>query len=361
MDQKLFIINIYLIMSILSNIMPVSAQVPRAVSFEKMEGFPADEQGIEKGVSACFAGVVGDCLVMAGGCNFPDRPAAEGGSKHYYQGIYAARINTSNVLEWQRIGSLPVACAYGVSVQLSDGILCIGGNNLDASFKEVFKIGIADGQATIEEWPSLPCAMDNFTVVLCGRDVVVYDGSQLLKLNLDRLCEGWKTCEEVHGQKLGQPVSGCIDGDFCTWGGSTARTAEREAQLRLSGYRYGAKPTELKTPVDESGNPIFLGGAAAVNLSDSVVLAVGGVNKDIFLEAVNHPKPGYMTHPIAWYRFNPYVCIYDREGWHLIGRSDITARAGAALALHGNDVYLVGGELKPGIRTADIYRMTFTY
>ena len=203
--------------------------------------------------------------------------------------------------------------------------------------------------------------MDNFTGALCGREVVVYDGSQLLNLNLDHISEGWKSSDEVHGQKLGQPVSGCIDGDFCTWGGSTARTAEREAKLRLSGYRYGAKPIELKTPVDESGNPIFLGGAAAVNLSDSVVLAVGGVNKDIFLEAVNHPKPGYMTHPIAWYQFNPYVFVYDREGWHLIGRSDITARAGAALVRHNNDVYLVGGELKPGIRTADIYRMTFTY
>lgn len=361
MNQKLFIINIYLLMSILSNIMPASAQVPQSVSFEKMEGFPADEQGIEKGVSACFAGVVGDWLVMAGGCNFPERPAAEGGTKRFYQGIYAARLDGTKVLEWRRIGSLPVACAYGVSVQLPDGILCIGGNNLEASLKDVYKISMTDGQATVEQWPSLPCAMDNFTGALCDRNMVVYDGSQLLTLSLDHVSEGWKACDEAHGPKLGQPVSGSIDGDFCTWGGSTARTADREATLRLSGHRFGAKAAELKTPADDNGEPIFLGGSAAINLSDSTVLAVGGVNKDIFLEAVNHPKPGYMTHPIAWYRFNPCVCVFDREGWHLVGQSEITARAGAALARHNNDVYLVGGELKPGIRTAGIYRMTFTY
>lgn len=361
MRKMLYIIKLFLIMSILSNSIPVSAQTPQEVSFEKMKGFPADERGIEKGVSACFAGTIGNWLVMAGGCNFPDRPAADGGTKRFYKGIYAAPLGSGTLLKWQRIGSLPAACAYGVSVQLADGILCIGGNNQEGSFKDVVKIGMANGQATVEKWPALPGAMDNFTGALCRRKVVVYDGSVMLKLDLDHPDEGWEANGEVNGPKLGQPVSGSIDGDFCTWGGFTARSADKPATLRLAGLRYGAIPTELKTPTDHGNGAIFLGGAAAVNLADSVLLVAGGVNKDIFIEAVNHPQPGYMTHPIAWYQFNPYVCVYDREGWHIIARSKITARAGAALVRHHNDVYLVGGELKPGIRSAEIYRLTFTY
>ena len=88
-------------------------------------------------------------------------------------------------------------------------------------------------------------------------------------------------------------------------------------------------------------------------------MAVGGVNKDIFLDAVNHPKPGYMTHPAEWYRFNPFVCIYENGAWKIAGTEKIAARAGTTLAKHGNDIYVIGGELKPGVRTPDIYRLTF--
>ena len=47
-----------------------------------LPGYP-----LPKGVSAPFAGFIGDWLVVAGGCNFPDIPASEGGKKVYYPGI----------------------------------------------------------------------------------------------------------------------------------------------------------------------------------------------------------------------------------------------------------------------------------
>ena len=77
--------------------MPVSTFYDRS-SFvvESLENFPADEKGIEKGVSACYAGTIGDCLLMAGGCNFPEKPVAEGGKKRYYRGIYMARLDGGN-------------------------------------------------------------------------------------------------------------------------------------------------------------------------------------------------------------------------------------------------------------------------
>ena len=51
------------------------------VSIQYLKGFPKDEQGMDQGVSACYAGSIGHTLVMAGGCNFPDVPAADGGAK----------------------------------------------------------------------------------------------------------------------------------------------------------------------------------------------------------------------------------------------------------------------------------------
>ena len=56
-------------------------------------GFPTEEQGFDKGVSACYCGVFNGYLYIAGGCNFPDKPVAEGGKKRFYKAIYAAKLN----------------------------------------------------------------------------------------------------------------------------------------------------------------------------------------------------------------------------------------------------------------------------
>ncbi len=141
----------------------LQAQPPQSVTFEKMSGFPTHEEGIEKGVSACFAGVSKNHLLMAGGCNFPTVPAANGGSKRYYQGIYAARITNTPALIWQKVGHLPVPCAYGVSIPLKDGLLCLGGNNDAGSLTQAFVIRLKHGRAQLKPLPALPVAMDNFT------------------------------------------------------------------------------------------------------------------------------------------------------------------------------------------------------
>lgn len=134
-----------------------SAKVTDHLQMEQVKGFPANEKGIEKGVSACFAGIVDGYLIMAGGCNFPDVPAADGGKKKFYQGIYAAKISTTaDTLDWQLIGKLPEPCAYGVSVSLPNGLLCMGGCNAEGSSDQVFKITIEQRKAVVEAYPALP-------------------------------------------------------------------------------------------------------------------------------------------------------------------------------------------------------------
>ena len=42
----------------------------------------------EQGVSAPFVGTIGKSVLVAGGCNFPTTPAAQGGKKQFYADIY---------------------------------------------------------------------------------------------------------------------------------------------------------------------------------------------------------------------------------------------------------------------------------
>ena len=93
------ILFICIVMNEFTNGPQVFAGTWQLQTIERVFGFPTNEPGIEKGVSACFAGTAGNSLVMAGGCNFPDTPAAEGGRKRYYQGIYACLLYTSDAAD----------------------------------------------------------------------------------------------------------------------------------------------------------------------------------------------------------------------------------------------------------------------
>ncbi|HEY9544230.1 cyclically-permuted mutarotase family protein [Prevotella sp.] len=348
-------------MNAITNSLEAHAQGPVLTCMERVYGFPTNEPGIDKGVSACFAGTANGFLLMAGGCNFPETPAAEGGKKRYYKGIYAASLADNTDLQWKQIGSLPHECAYGVSIQLDNGLLCVGGNNHDSSLTDAFILSVNDGKAVLQQLPSLPFAMDNFTGCRRGNEIIVTNGKDICTLNLCHPEEGWSLIPIAGGTVLGQPVCGSAQGSFYLWGGCTAKKPEQPTTLHIDGDRFtdltvGSTPVE--SPFDYDGNAIYLGGATAINLSADTIVAIGGVNKDIFLDAVNNPKPGYMTHPIEWYRFNPYISVFTEGRWHIAGKSQVTARAGAALAVFGNYIYIIGGELKPGIRTPEIYRMT---
>lgn len=322
----------------------------------KLKGFPSNEAGIEHGVSACFAGCVGDTLLMAGGCNFPEVPAAKGGTKRYYQGIYAATLTTTDRLQWRQVGMLPQPCAYGVSIQLPDGLLCIGGCNTDSSLTSVYLIKLQESKAVIQNLPSLPMPLDNFTGARQGDTIYVYGGNKIWHLNLSNLDEGWLELTSVKDVRM-QPISGMSDGKFCVWGGYTPKSATSPATIHSDGIALSQLGMTKLAPPRVDDKDVFLGGSAAVNLDSDRILVLGGVNGSIFQNALNNPPKGYMSHKASWYQFNPHLFLYDREGWHLLHSTSLTARAGATVALHGNEVYVIGGELKPGIRAASILRI----
>ncbi|MBR7086382.1 MAG: cyclically-permuted mutarotase family protein, partial [Prevotella sp.] len=80
-----------------------------------------------QGVAAPFAGVVGSQLVVAGGCNFPDTPAAEGGQKRFYSEIFV--LDAADPHMWEPMGELPKPLAYGATVAVPEGLVCIGGTS----------------------------------------------------------------------------------------------------------------------------------------------------------------------------------------------------------------------------------------
>lgn len=361
-----------IILFVIMGLSVINCYAGESYVLQRMYGFPSQEAGYEKGVSACFAGHIGGTLLIAGGCNFPEKPACEGGRKKYYNGIYAAATGDSDQLLWRKVGELPTASAYGVSVSWRDQVVMVGGNNERGSLNAVYTITLKDNGAVVSNLPSLPVAMDNMTGCLVDNLLYVAGGNvegqpsrKVYYMDLASAVKEWHALPDLPGDVRVQPVSGMADkGVFCVWGGFRPKSKLEDAALSFDGWAYDVIARtwrHLTSPVDTEGSEVFLGGGTAVNLGTETVIAVGGVNKEVFLSALNHPQPGYMIYEPEWYKFNPLVLAYRDGSWSVLGNEKPAARAGAALVSVSDDIYIIGGELKPGIRTADIFRLRFSF
>lgn len=328
------------------------------------------------GVSAPFAGVSSGQLLVAGGCNFPGKPAAEGGAKRYYNEIYALDLTGQTAAEWCVIGQLPKPLAYGASVTTPQGIVWIGGNNDKEASKEVFLINwqTAEGKLSISKLPELPVAMDNFAATYADGQIYVTGGNQqqkpsnaLYALRLTESGDGeWTRLPDFPGPARIQPVLTAQQSQDGTRlylaGGFQPVSGRQQAVVSTDMLSYHPEKKEWRQesilPFSAEGSPNTLTGGCAVSSGNNSILLMGGVNYNRFRNALNTPSPDYLLHPVKWYRFNTFLLQYDTftRKWEIIGEDERLGRAGAGIALDGDEIILINGELKPGIRTPEVNR-----
>lgn len=334
------------------------------------------EEGLEYGLSGSFIGKLGNELIMAGGCNFPDNPLAPDSKKKFYQGIYKLFEDEFNGWQVEKIGNLPEPIAYGSSVSVPKGLLLIGGNSSTNSSSKTYLIKREEnGEIVLLPYPSLPGTIDNaYATYLEGKAYIAggnFNGkpsNKLFSLDLNNLDSGWKELSSFPGNPRIQPVLGGAKKTdnheyLYIWGGFAGKENNREASLNTDGLRYDIRKNKwekTKSPVDHNGEEVSLGGGTITILNDGKMVASGGVNKEIFLEALKNPQPDYLSHNIDWYKFNPIIFIFNPsdEKWDILKVTSETARAGAgSVSTPSNEIIIVGGEIKPRIRTPKIYKL----
>ena len=328
-------------------------------------GFPASEPGYSLGVSACYAAQIGDWIVVAGGCNFPTP-----GKKTYYAGIYAAPVD-GDVLNWRLVGMLPEPAAYGVTVVSGDSLLFIGGNNSNHALKSVYSVRL-DGvgeHACVKRLADLPCTVDNMAVAQCEGNVFVVGGNHdgkpsadVLALNLNAANLSWSNIGSMPGSARVQPVAAALDGKLYVWGGFFANGDLSEVHTTGCCMNIATgKWTSVAAPKSVEGCEMTLAGGIAWAFNGKIY-ATGGVNKDIFLDAISGryervKQADYLNQPISWYRFSGNLYEYDvlSEAWVKTRFADKgLARAGAQMVVTQKGCFYIGGELKPALRTPQI-------
>lgn len=326
-------------------------------------------KGYSKGVSAPFAGRFGNCTIVAGGANFPDKPAADGGKKALYDEVYLLRDGDKR---WIPAGKLPYRVAYGASVSTEKGIICIGGSTPDGPTDKVLCLSLdAKGKLVVKELPRLPKAAEQLCATLYNGEILIgiprtdvsNDGMEFLLMKEDGSFSSVTSQSAV-----------VIGAQSCL----TTVSGENGKDIVIASGGYipangGRKPSIIPTAkvVSFGQNPSYYdrywatgispAGQTATTFEGNKVLFTGGVNPVIFLNALTHPAPDYLKHPAEWYKFNQNLYLLDPDSSTImdLGAWPQTARAGAAaVPLGDNSLLLINGEVKPGVRTPSIVKIT---
>ena len=338
---------------------------------------------MERAVSGHYASWTNNGLTTYGGCNFPDVPCADGGQKVFYPR------------------------AYGASVQVPGGAVYLGGMDAVSSSSECLFINATDG--TMSPIAPLPKALDNFAATYYDGMVFVAGGQTNGTPNKDVYALAFSSgkVKTESGERKGE--SGKVKAESNAWsmvatlpdecrlqpcaavqntaagyalfvfGGYQPKSAGMEAKVHTDGVYItiaelksgAAMPAQWKrtapsqawayTEVDgkRAQHVQAVVGSTCSTVGYSHVLFFGGVDHNIFLSAIEGKQDSlYLRHTPDWYRFRQDVLTYHTitDSWGLLPGNSLLARAGACLTQEtsGKGWSYSGGELKPGVRSADV-------
>lgn len=340
-----------LLCSILITIIPVKMFAQNNSQWFLWGG--SKELPVKEGLSNTITGVSNGVLILAGGSNF-NGPIQEGGTKTVHDQVYIA--TDEKVLHWTEAGKLPEPLANAAVVNFKDGILVLGGTNGQKPSDQVFFMRWNGNSNKIEfdsAFAKLPVALSSLSAARIGNTIYVAGGQdetgqpqQLfysLTLNID------DTPAEEQWKQL--PV----------WPGAARFGAAMTAQSngehdRL--YLFGGKGPEgyLKDTYafDPKRNTWEMLEPMPRPALFSPYLAMGQTHIVLFSGSDGHDADQAVALK------EDYHMIKDVLAYHTITNTWITLDdiptgiAGATALKWNNKLMLIGGELRPGVRSNGI-------
>lgn len=302
------------------------------------------------GVAGAFSGFINDRLIIAGGANFPNAMPWEGGRKVWHRTVYYSDLKQENP-EWNiQENALPTALAYGVSIELPDGILCIGGCDSSRCYNTVFQLIYKDGRMHVDtNWPPLPVPLANMTGALSGNKIYIAGGQESMEkqeatahfftLDLANRKKGWTSLPTWPGKPRGYAVSAAqsdgFDPCFYLFSGRNY-DPDGNIEILTDGYVYNPRLNIWKKL--DGTFPVMA--STALPTAANHILLMGGSTQLL---------PGSYEHP----GFDRNVRLYHTIAQTFIEKAPIPYLVPVTTNAikKGNKIYLTSGEIKPGIRT----------
>ena len=363
------------------NTISVNWSIPTAIP-------PAAGMSKQLGLAGAFAGVHNGVMIIAGGANFPDAMPWKGGKKLHRDDIYVMQKNTKGKPEWIKTNTrhLPEPVAYGVSISLPEGIFCAGGETeKNGISKSAFMMqwNDTDKEIIFTTLPSLPFPLANACITRIGKTIFIAGGETgnqvsdaFFSMDLSVQDPQWQILPSLplllsHSVAVAQKK--IKTNDTCVYViGGRCSTASGISKLNSSVFCYDQKMKKWNQlhSISDGRNITNLSAAMGV-ITDKGILLIGGDKGDIFhsIETYNsaiaksvsstekqqlqkEKEKILIDHP----GFNKDVLFYDlqNDSWKKIGELPFYTPVTTTLVTWDGEIWIPSGEIKPGIRTANI-------
>ncbi|KGQ70647.1 N-acetylneuraminic acid mutarotase [Chelonobacter oris] len=226
-------------------------------------------------------------------------------------------------------------------------------------------IAMSGFAAQAAQYPDLPVGIKSGAGALIGDTVYVglgTGGDKFYSLNLKEKDAKWQETAAFPGGKRNQPVAAGIDGKLYVFGGFQDTDAAKN-QVINDAYAYN--PADNSWTKLQTRSPRAAVGASAAATKDKVYF-VGGINQEIWnglfqdIAAAGGDKDKeknifdpYFNLRAQDFFFSSEIVSYEpaTNTWRNEGYFPYGGRAGAAVAINGDKLLVVNGEIKAGLRT----------
>ena len=312
------------------------------IVWDSSVSLPGNDAINHLGLGGVYSGFVNGKLLIAGGSNFPFRTDTERGDKFYWSDIYVQDGD-----QWHIFSDiLPSPSAHGFSIQVPDGLLCIGGNNSTKCHDDVFIISLdSDNTPKIHTLPSMPFPLTEMAGGCIGSKVYIAGGhtsvsnpiSQNILLSFDLKTHKWEELKPWNGEArsilVGAVQSDGIDNCLYIFGGRNFKDGKQWDDVSDC-WKYNPR---LGTWSQIDGDFPITGGSATALGANHILLA-GGTHRNI----------GTQNKVRLFHTITNTVIEHEVDG-ALIPIS-------TSLAKNDKEFYITSGEQAPAVRTPVILK-----
>ncbi|HBG28243.1 MAG: hypothetical protein A2Y10_12830 [Planctomycetes bacterium GWF2_41_51] len=341
-----------------------SAATTNWLKWQQMPSLPAVSGQTEPlGLAGAFIGVHNDVLIIAGGANFA-RPY-EQTQKTWHDDILVLEKNGQ---EWLNVGKLGRPIAYGVSVSTKYGLLCLGGNDANQTFDNVFLLKWNSQNHKIEkiDLPSLPLPVSNMAAAEIGDVVYVAGGQQDISLSsamknfwsldLSKIADSknfsWKQLPVWPGEKRAFNITVAQHNgkEYCVYviGGRYQKSPEDANRIPLNDV-YEFSPSKYQAAQNPwkkcSNSPAAINALTGIDVGQSHILIFGSGTAP---ESMDSNNAGCFARNVL-----AYHTITD--SFTLVGKMPLSQVTTTAVRWE-NRIVIPSGEICPRIRTPQVWQ-----
>jgi len=318
------------------------------------------------GVAGPLVGVHNDALIVAGGANFP-QPVWES-DKAWHDKIHVlVKTDDSDApYAWKDGGTLARPLAYGATVSTPEGVVCMGGNDGDTTFADVFVLrwDKETGKVTRVEYPPLPkpCAygqaalVDNVIYLAGGQSDSGLDSAMnnFWSLDLSKKDDPaafvWKELEAWPGKARAFNITVAQHNGYhdCVYVISGRREEGDGIQFLADVWEYTPSTGKWRRRADVP-RPMVAG--TAMGWKQSHIFVLGGADGSLFLKAdeLKDDHPGFPKEAFVYHTIT--------DTWLSAGsipQNHVTTNA----VKWGDKIIVASGEVRPRVRTASIWSIS---